>query len=101
VDQSEGKGASTSAEFVGFANSRCRDAEQLAIAQPQTNFLGGILFRHDRSLVAGMHAPRRTLSRGALAQVIIEFTTGVNAGAQPLCFTAGPDGNLWFTEPIR
>jgi len=48
-----------------------------------------------------MHAPRRTLSRGALAQVIIEFTTGVNAGAQPLCFTAGPDGNLWFTEPIR
>ena len=39
------------------------------------------------------------LSSGvAQAQVISEFSTGITAGATPDGITAGPDGNLWFTE---
>src|SRR5476649_579595 len=34
----------------------------------------------------------------AQAQVITEFSAGITAGAFPLGITAGPDGNLWFTE---
>ena len=30
--------------------------------------------------------------------VIIEYSTGITAGAEPHNITAGPDGNLWFTE---
>lgn len=33
------------------------------------------------------------------AQVITEFGAGITTGAQPVGVTAGPDGNLWFTEP--
>ena len=32
------------------------------------------------------------------ADVVTEFTTGISAGSFPLDITAGPDGNLWFTE---
>ncbi len=39
------------------------------------------------------------LSSGAAqAQVVTEFSSGITAGAQPFGITAGPDGNLWFTE---
>ncbi len=34
----------------------------------------------------------------AEAQTITEFSAGITAGAYPLGITAGPDGNLWFTE---
>ena len=30
--------------------------------------------------------------------VVTEFSAGITAGAQPVGITAGPDGNLWFTE---
>jgi len=40
-----------------------------------------------------------TLSpRSALALVVTEFSTGITAGANPQGITAGPDGNVWFTE---
>src|SRR5438876_6556674 len=35
---------------------------------------------------------------GAMAQVITEFSAGITAAAFPYDITAGPDGNLWFTE---
>ena len=38
-------------------------------------------------------------SAGAVAQVITEFTDGLSDGARPMNIVAGPDGNLWFTEP--
>src|SRR5450759_2766897 len=39
------------------------------------------------------------LSSGAAqAQVVTEFRAGITAGAVPEGITAGPDGNLWFTE---
>jgi hypothetical protein len=38
------------------------------------------------------------LSGGAWAQVITEFSAGISAGATPVGITAGPDGNVWFTE---
>ena len=34
----------------------------------------------------------------ASGQTITEFSTGMTAGAYPYGITAGPDGNLWFTE---
>ena len=34
----------------------------------------------------------------ASGQTITEFSTGMTAGAAPFGITAGPDGNLWFTE---
>ena len=40
------------------------------------------------SLVAG----------AAQAQVVTEFSAGITAAATPIGITAGPDGNLWFTE---
>jgi streptogramin lyase len=30
---------------------------------------------------------------------VTEFSTGISPGAAPESITAGPDGNLWFTEP--
>jgi len=30
---------------------------------------------------------------------ITEFSAGISPGSQPRGITAGPDGNLWFTEP--
>jgi streptogramin lyase len=39
------------------------------------------------------------LSSGAAqAQVVTEFSAGITAFAQPFGITAGPDGNVWFTE---
>ena len=39
------------------------------------------------------------LSSGAAqAQVVTEFSAGIPAGAGCEGITAGPDGNLWFTE---
>ncbi len=32
------------------------------------------------------------------AQVITEFSAGITPGSEPYYITAGPDGNLWFTE---
>ena len=32
--------------------------------------------------------------------VVTEFSAGITGGAKPLGITAGPDGNLWFTEQI-
>src|ERR1039457_4441892 len=37
-------------------------------------------------------------SGSAQAQVVTEFSAGITAGAAPEGVTAGPDGNLWFTE---
>ena len=36
------------------------------------------------------------LASGAGAQVITEFSAGITG--RPVRITAGPDGNLWFTE---
>src|SRR5438045_3877841 len=38
------------------------------------------------------------LSDDGRTQVITEFSAGITAGAAPFGITAGPDGNLWFTE---
>src|SRR5262245_28898572 len=38
------------------------------------------------------------LAGSAGAQVITEFSAGISAGAGLYDITAGPDGNLWFTE---
>ena len=38
------------------------------------------------------------LSKCAFAQVITEFGAGITAGAHPNGLSAGPDGNVWFTE---
>ena len=32
------------------------------------------------------------------AQVVTEFAAGITSGASPVGITAGPNGNLWFTE---
>jgi virginiamycin B lyase len=32
---------------------------------------------------------------------VTEFSAGISRGASPLGITAGPDGNVWFTEPER
>jgi DNA-binding beta-propeller fold protein YncE len=41
------------------------------------------------------------LSSGvARAQLVTEFSAGITAGSYPFGITAGPDGNLWFTEEI-
>ena len=40
------------------------------------------------------------LSAGARAQVVTEFSNGITPGAYLQAITAGPDGNLWFTEYI-
>jgi hypothetical protein len=34
----------------------------------------------------------------AQAQTVTEFSAGITGGARPYGITAGPDGNLWFTE---
>jgi streptogramin lyase len=34
----------------------------------------------------------------AQAQVVTEFSAGISPGSAPEGITAGPDGNLWFTE---
>ena len=51
-----------------------------------------------RILTCCMLASLCLLSGGAWAQVITEFSAGISAGAAPAGITAGPDGNLWFTE---
>jgi streptogramin lyase len=38
------------------------------------------------------------LAGSAGAQVVTEFSAGITEGAGPYGITAGPDGNLWFTE---
>ena len=38
------------------------------------------------------------MAGSAIAQVVTEFTVGLTIGANPSGITAGPDGNLWFTE---
>src|SRR5690349_6951631 len=54
----------------------------------------------DRILVGCVLASLCLLSGGAWAQKgrITEFSSGITAGAFPFRITAGPDGNLWFTE---
>jgi IPTL-CTERM motif len=52
----------------------------------------------DRILLGCMLASTWLLSGGAWAQVVTEFSSGITAGANPVGITAGPDGNLWFTE---
>jgi streptogramin lyase len=37
----------------------------------------------------------------AAAPGITEFSQGISPGSQPKGIAAGPDGNLWFTEPGR
>ena len=51
-----------------------------------------------RILLGCMLASLCLLSGGAWAQVVTEFSAGITAGARPSGITAGPDGNLWFTE---
>ncbi len=41
------------------------------------------------------------ISGAAQAQVVTEFSAGITFLALPLDITAGPDGNLWFTEKGR
>jgi streptogramin lyase len=54
--------------------------------------------KHCHVLVGCMLASICVLSGGARAQVVTEFFTGITAGSAPSRVTAGPDGNLWFTE---
>src|SRR5438128_620340 len=54
----------------------------------------------DRIVRGCMLASLCLMSGGAIAQVVTEFSTGITAGAQPRGITAGPDGNLWFTERL-
>lgn len=49
-----------------------------------------------RILLGCMLASLCLLSGGAWAQVVTEFSAGISGS--PLLITAGPDGNLWFTE---
>src|SRR4029453_18259009 len=51
-----------------------------------------------RVIQACMLASLCLLAGGAWAQVVTEFSAGITAGAAPNFITAGPDGNLWFTE---
>ena len=66
--------------------SRCRDFEGGRSIAPWAGALclGFALL----GLVAG----------DARAQIVTEFSSGITAGAAPDGITAGPDGNLWFTE---
>ena len=41
------------------------------------------------------------LSASAWAQVVTEFSVGISPRAYPYGITAGPDGNLWFTEQFH
>ena len=52
-----------------------------------------------RIVLGSMLASLCFLSIGAHAQVITEYSAGITNGAAPQFITAGPDGNLWFTEP--
>ncbi len=49
-------------------------------------------------LLGGVLASLCMLSGSAWAQVITEFNAGITPGASPQGITAGPDGNVWFTE---
>ena len=51
-----------------------------------------------RILLGCMLASLSVLCGGASAQVVTEFSAGITAGGGPFGITAGPDGNLWFTE---
>ena len=51
-----------------------------------------------RILLGCMLASLCLLSGGVRAQVVTEFSAGISAFAGPFGITAGPDGNLWFTE---
>jgi streptogramin lyase len=53
--------------------------------------------RTDRAVCLGVALLALTCG-AAQAQVVTEFSAGITAGAVPLNITAGPDGNLWFTE---
>jgi streptogramin lyase len=63
---------------LGIAGGRCTAAWVGAVA------LGFALF----GLVGG----------AAQANTITEFSAGITGGAGSTYITAGPDGNLWFTE---
>src|SRR5882757_874692 len=54
--------------------------------------------KHFRSLLSCSLASLCLLSGGAWAQVVTEFSAGIVVGGFPEGITAGPDGNLWFTE---
>ena len=41
---------------------------------------------------------RNRIGRITTAGVVTEFSAGITVGALPRDITAGPDGNLWFTE---
>ena len=51
-----------------------------------------------RILLGSTLASLCLVSGGGGAQVITEFSSGITPAAQPRGITAGPDGNLWFTE---
>jgi len=36
---------------------------------------------------------------GAHGATVTEFSAGITPASSPGAITAGPDGNLWFTEP--
>ncbi len=55
--------------------------------------LGGITAGPDGNLCSPNKPATR--SGGLPARVVTEFSTG----SSPLLITAGPDANLWFTEP--
>ena len=39
-----------------------------------------------------------TTQNSTSTNTVTEFSAGITAGGEPLGITAGPDGNLWFTE---
>jgi streptogramin lyase len=52
-----------------------------------------------QAVAATCAAVAELLTGGVAAQALTEFSTGITPGAQPLAIVAGPDGNVWFTEP--
>ena len=51
-----------------------------------------------RILLGSMLSLHCLLSGSVSAQVVTEFSSGITGGAAPVNITAGPDGNLWFTD---
>jgi len=81
---------------LSFCAAGAREAEK----KPATELAELFVKRH-RILLCGVLALLCLLSgSSAWGQVITEFSAGITAGAQPYGITAGPDGNLWFTELV-
>ena len=65
---------------------------------PCTRFLAALrLLALTWAVLLGVMAAAARASGDPLGQ-ITEFSAGITTGSGPVGITAGPDGNLWFTE---